>query len=116
LPSFELEATVHGDQPALREVLGGGLAAVPEHADVDVANLLVAAHPVDRDPELADARSVRQVAKLGVLRQTAGAEVLVDVHSWSFRWLVVLVTQTSTADDRRAEPKPDTAKGHPLAG
>src|ERR1019366_859051 len=80
VPLAELDAPVNRHQPALAEVLVGGLAGFAEDGDVDVADLAVAAHPVDRDAQFADARAARQRAQLGVPGQTAGADVLVDVH------------------------------------
>src|ERR1039458_3506455 len=67
VPLAELDTPVDRDQPALAEVLVGGLGALAEDADVDVADLAVAAHPVDRDAQFADARPLGSARSSGSL-------------------------------------------------
>src|SRR5271157_2562413 len=51
LPLAELQPAIDRDQPALAQVLGGGLSGLSEDADVDVADLSATAHPVDRQAQ-----------------------------------------------------------------
>ena len=91
-----------------------GLPGLAEDRHVDEADLTAAAHPVDRQSQLADLHLIRDLTELRVLRQTARADDLVDVHGFSpsVGWL--LVTQPKNDADRRAEPK--RRRGTPAAG
>src|SRR5580704_17243655 len=51
LPLPVFEAPVDGHEPALGEHARGGFAALAEHGDVDVANVLSPAHAVDREAQ-----------------------------------------------------------------
>src|SRR6185503_16383292 len=88
-PLAPVEAAIDADRPALGEVLRAALALVAPDGDVEVVRLVaplarrgVLLPRVHGEAQLADGRSARRVAKLGVPGQVSDEDDAVDVgHS-----------------------------------
>src|SRR4051794_21454374 len=86
LPLAPIEAPVHCNRSALREVLRAALGLIAEDGDAEVVRLvdplagLVPAAAVHRDAQAADRCAARRVPELGIARQVADEDDPVDVR------------------------------------